>query len=302
MNWKEWFYFNRTERWGLISLLVMSIILLLIPHFIFDEKRKEIFFEPIEIDSKPKKSKSQFAKVDERKDPEKKLEKEAYFSFDPNTLTKDSFMLLGLSPKISSNILKYRDVGGRFRTAESFSKVYGLTKEKFEKLLPYISIKEKPKPEKKEVAQDEAPKEQDYKKYEKYPTVRKTIDINTASVEEFIELPCIASGYANRIVSTRSRVGGFLSKESMKKWCKLPDSTFECILERIEVKTPAKKFNINVLSWEELSGTPFFKPIEARMIDSHRKNHGNYNSISDLKSACPPCKNLDELEGYLVWR
>jgi hypothetical protein len=41
---------------------------------------------------------------------------------------------------VAHNILKYRSKGGLFTTPESFSKVYGISPEKYDELKPFIRI------------------------------------------------------------------------------------------------------------------------------------------------------------------
>ena len=68
---------------------------------------------------------------------EKKAER---FAFDPNTADSTQLLRLGLRPFIVRNIYKYRAKGGRFRKPEDFARMYGLGKEEYKSLEPYIKI------------------------------------------------------------------------------------------------------------------------------------------------------------------
>lgn len=63
-------------------------------------------------------------------------------AFDPNSADSIEFLQRGLSPFIAHTILQYRRAGGKFRTTDDFSRVYGLSSEKFNMLKPYIQISE----------------------------------------------------------------------------------------------------------------------------------------------------------------
>lgn len=63
-------------------------------------------------------------------------------AFDPNSADSIEFLQCGLPPFIAHTILQYRRAGGKFRTADDFSRVYGLSSEKFNILKPYIQISE----------------------------------------------------------------------------------------------------------------------------------------------------------------
>ncbi len=65
------------------------------------------------------------------------------FYFDPNTADSIQFARLGILPRQIHNIYKYRAKGGRFRKPSDFSRIYGLSKEKYEELEPYIKIEKK---------------------------------------------------------------------------------------------------------------------------------------------------------------
>lgn len=61
-------------------------------------------------------------------------------AFDPNTADSLTLRRLGLPQWMVSNVLRYRSKGGRFRRAEDFRKIYGLTQQQFDILRPYIVI------------------------------------------------------------------------------------------------------------------------------------------------------------------
>lgn len=62
------------------------------------------------------------------------------FPFNPNTITKDSLVLLGFSPKQAQTILNYRAKGGAFRKVEDFKKLYVVDSTCYERLKGYIRL------------------------------------------------------------------------------------------------------------------------------------------------------------------
>lgn len=64
----------------------------------------------------------------------------ALFVFDPNTVSQEDFIRLGLSEKVARTICNYRDKGGKFRKPADFQKIWSLQAEDYERLLPYIRI------------------------------------------------------------------------------------------------------------------------------------------------------------------
>ena len=69
--------------------------------------------------------------------------------------------------------------------------------------------------------------------------VLQPIDINTADTSAFIALPGIGSKLANRIVSFRTKLGGFNSVEQIRKVYGLQDSVFMLISPFLKCDNPA---------------------------------------------------------------
>jgi len=67
------------------------------------------------------------------------------FPFDPNTSTGEELQQLGLNEKQTEMILRYRNAGGKFRSAEDFGKMYAISDEEFEALRPFITIENEQK-------------------------------------------------------------------------------------------------------------------------------------------------------------
>jgi len=191
-------------------------------------------------------------------------------SFDPNTLSVEQWTSFGVQEKTARTICKYVQKGGRFYKPEDLRKIWGLSKEQVDKLIPYVRIQNAEKPK----------SEINYSK--KISTV--FIDINGASKEEWESLPGIGPGLAERIMNFREKLGGFVSVDQVSQTYGLPDSTFQKIRSRLNPgTTPLRLLNINRLSTDELSKHPYIRYRTARAIVQYREQHGAYQSIQDLK-------------------
>jgi len=65
------------------------------------------------------------------------------FYFDPNTISSADWKRLGLRDKTIQTIQNYLSKGGHFYKTEDLQRVYGLHKDEYERLLPYIRIESK---------------------------------------------------------------------------------------------------------------------------------------------------------------
>src|SRR5690606_34034363 len=66
--------------------------------------------------------------------------------FDPNTADEQQLLALGLPLKTVRTLLKYRSKGGRFYSPEDLSKLYTLSKEDYNRILPYARVATTQKP------------------------------------------------------------------------------------------------------------------------------------------------------------
>lgn len=146
------------------------------------------------------------------------------FQFDPNTLNEDGFNQLGLNNKVIHTLINYRNKGGYFKSPQDIKKIYGLSPADANRLIPYIQI-------------SSTAKNKNYDYEDKQPPVKQltsnetyhTININTATADEWKSLPGIGEVLGNRIVKFRNATGGFNTVDDVKKTYGLSDSTFNLI-------------------------------------------------------------------------
>ena len=226
------------------------------------------------------------------------------FVFNPNTATAGDFERLGLSVRTAKSIINYRNKGGRFRKVEDFKKIYTLSEADFERLKPFIDI---PKVEN-ALAQegdegtnaDTKPTKEDSKKRIKKST-EVMIEVNEATVEDFQQLKGIGEGYAKRIVSYRSKLGGFVTITQVQEVYGLPKETYEVIEKQLTVKAAAiQKLSINTATYEDLVQHPYIDSKRANAIVKFRKQHGAFASVDDLsKIYAIPASTLKRIKPYL---
>ena len=209
------------------------------------------------------------------------------FSFDPNTATYDDFLCLGLSEKISANIVKYRKSGGIFRKNEDFARIYGITDSIFSRLSPYIKIAAKtPVEPKKRAAKKkytdstwtEKPRKQTYQ-----PKEQPIVELNSADSAQLVALRGIGSVLANRIMTYRDMLGGFYSVEQLREVRKLPPETYANLYSQFTIDTSKiTRINLNDFKYKQLSSHPYMSVTQLNAIMNYKKLAGKFNSVSDL--------------------
>lgn len=277
---KELFTFSKRERGGILALLILMVvsmvIFILIDRFPssqkvdYSEYEKEI--ESFEKQRQFSEDKSYGLKPTQNFTKRNKKETKR-FLFDPNTLPKDSFQLLGISPKLSERILNYRKAGGQFKNPEDLKKIFGFPDEKYQDLKGFIQIKK---------ASDN--KNEASPLSEKKEKSNSIINLNTADTTELMSLKGIGSKLSNRIIKFRNNAGGFYSIEQLTEVYGLKPETLEQIRPFITVDENYSKININTATAEQLKNHPYiYKWNIANAIVSYRTKHGKYHKVEDLK-------------------
>src|SRR5665213_3136780 len=289
---QQYFNFTKKERRGIIYIVALILLLtalpLLFPFFSKEEKVDSSEFEKeiaqLSIDSSSKKI---YSKRDEDyqndytpgyKNYESSKPVELFY-FDPNTATATDWIKLGIKPRTAETIQKYVSKGGKFYKPEDIKKIWGLSEKDAQRLIPFVSIKNTPKnfsnPGQNQIAEKTT--------FTKKLLLQK-VEINIADTSEYIALPGIGSKLSKRIIAFREKLGGFYSIDQIGETYLLPDSTFQKIKPYLVVDSKAiKKLNINSASLEEMKSHPYIRYNTANAIFQYRQQHGNFNSVDEIK-------------------
>ena len=208
--------------------------------------------------------------------------------FDPNTADSTTLLALGLPPWQVRNIYKYRAKGGRYRTKEDFSRVYGLTIEKYRQLEPYITIK--PEVMAADVIKLPTIHKRDYKTAKADDDRNATtagvhklrfgekIDINTADTAMLKTIPGIGTYFAMRIVELRTRRQAFASVDELLAIRNFPETA----LTYMYASQDFPELHVNRLNVSQLCKHPLVNYTQARDIMQLRRTTGAIRSAKDL--------------------
>lgn len=199
--------------------------------------------------------------------------------FDPNNITSDQMISMGFRPYLAERIVKYRNAGGKFLKKEDLLKIYGFSEVFYKQLEPYIAISHQN--ELNSTISNNIKKEETSRVNSNQ---NKKFKINEMDSNDLKSIYGIGSKLALRIISYRNKLGGFYSNEQLSEVYGLSPETLSNLNLKIEASTgDYKKLNINIASETELSNHPYFKKNTAKLIINYRLQHGNYNTIEDLK-------------------
>jgi DNA uptake protein ComE-like DNA-binding protein len=282
---KEWlvayFSFSRQERIGVIALVSLISLIWLLPRF----------FAP---------GKTLAPEIVARADSFLRVEKENTGSvavtlkpsgyFDPNLLSQEEWVQLGVPAKAAATIGRYLEKGGRFRQPSDLRKIYSLRREDAERLMPYVRIKSR------------EPINMQTKTYHRMNTTRyarpdpggqqhfpfkakdRSIDVNEADSAGFETLPLIGPRLASRIVKFRESCGGFYSIDQLSGVYGIHDTVFLRIRPLLKLaRTEVRKLSVNRCDKDSLAMHPYITALEARALVSYREQHGPFRELADLE-------------------
>jgi len=298
MRLRNYLYFSKTQRNGFVIVICFILLLFLLPNILSDYLSK-----PATNFSEFKEDVIEFEQENTRLE-ENNIEAEIpiqLFSFDPNTVTEEDLIKLGIKPSVATTFIKYRNAGAKFYNKEDIKRVYGITESDYSRLAPYIQIKQK-------IPKNPKPKVKEQPKIVEQPLPKQltpfAFNPNDATKETLLDL-----GLSDKVVQTvlnfRSKGGKFWKKQDFKKIYGLSEKNYLTLAPFIEISpsepiTPKSELipndipqsfstpiaikvdinNSNVEDWKKLKG---IGEITAKRIVNFRDKLGGFTSLEQIK-------------------
>lgn len=257
---KSYFVFSKTERRGILALVIVGLLLAVAPY------AYRFFFpsEPFELAQQTISNVSYDAQSGVSDHPPRLT------YFDPNTATDEQFVQLGLSNKQIRSIRSYIEKGGQFRRPSDFCIMYMIDKKTCTALSPYIRIDQNGPGAAKNL--------------QLHKQVGEPLELNTADSVALVKLYRVGPAMAKRIIEYRDKLGGFLFVEQLKEIWGFDEDVLYDLDGRITVDaSKARIWNVNEVEEAQLRTHPYFKYKLSGAIVNFRKQHGAYQSLEDLK-------------------
>jgi DNA uptake protein ComE-like DNA-binding protein len=219
--------------------------------------------------------------------------------FDPNNITKEELQKLPLPEYVINNIIKYKATGATFKNLEHFGKIYGVAPY-IEELKPYLLFNKK--------EQEEAEPALHFKKdtilYEKNLSIDSiqamqalseetikpkkvdniVVEINEANIYQLMQIKGVGEWYANKLISTRDKLGGFITKSQIYELSGIPADRLDQFIESLTIDhTKIKKWKINKALESEIYKYPYFTSKQAKILILYRMHHKGIKSLDQLR-------------------
>lgn len=226
------------------------------------------------------------------------------FPFNPNTMTEEEGLKMGLTDRQVRNIINYRESGGHFYSKKDLGRLYTISESDFEQLEPFIVL---PVVSRETRTGREQAKSKEMKRgTESEKTVKKEIpivDVNVVDSATLVELPQLGSYTAGRIVSYREKLGGFISLEQLREVKGIDSARYEAIfpylrLESVEIK----QLDVNRSDFKTLVNHPYLNYNQVKTIVNHREKKGMIRNWTQLQTVVGEKEPINPLiERYLKY-
>ena len=271
MKLESHFTFNRTQRSGILFLVLLILGLLSI--YIF-----------VDFSSKPSfnTSSSEILALQEELDSLKAVEKEAkkptIYPFNPNFITDYKAYILGLSTEEYERLKSFRSNDQWINSAADFQNVTNVSDSLLEAISPYFKFPDW-------ITNPTETKSKSYKNYNVEMPYAQKVDLNKATKEQLQKVSGIGDAYSDRIIKYRKTLGGFADDIQLYNVYGLDSAVVKRTLLQFTVKTPheIKKMNINTASASDIATIPKVSFELAKKIWEFRKLREEIEDITELQ-------------------
>jgi competence protein ComEA len=314
-----YFFYTHSERNGVLLLIALSWAILLSP------KLYSSFRKPMSVTDF-----SAFEKAVATFEPSKventeggyfgnEKQSSTLFGFNPNTASLEELTQLGLSLKVATTLVHYRERGGQFQHQEDLMKIYGMTSADYNRLKAYIELDNE-----KFSWQQQGGYKTGFRKETSIGTTQqrevnlKPFDPNTATESDLLGLG-LDERTVNNLLKYREKKGIFYKKEDLRKLYTLSDIDFirienfiqftenHSITEKITTtdskgsanntieKNRNTVIDVNTASQDDLLQIRGIGSTFAARIINHRDKLGGFATMEQLKEVYLPDSTLQNI-------
>ena len=284
---RKWFSFSKGERIAIITIL--AVILVLVLACLFRPTRKSLSDESLhDLDSLLALRQAAIEAQQQQKAEKLREVAELHpFPFNPNTITEDEWLQMGLTDRQVRNIMNYKAKGGKFYSKNDLGKLYAISEEEYAQLEPFIVLPE--------VARGKSTNTKSSTQggvstgsTTAKPVEKKAIpivDLNSVDSTTLVELPQIGPYTAVRIIELREKLGGFVDKEQLRDVKGMDEARFAAIQPYINLgATEIRKVDVNRDDFKTLVRHPYLSYEQVKRIFNQREKRGMIKNWAQLEA------------------
>ena len=282
---RKWFSFSKGERVAIVTIL--AAILILVLACLFRPSRQSLSDESLHnLDSLLALRQSAIEEQQQKQAEKAQEVAELHpFPFNPNTLSEEEWLRIGLTDRQVRNIMNYKAKGGKFYLKKDLGRLYTISEEEFAQLEPFIVLPEVSRSTRnKTSAQSGVSTSSTSAK----PVEKKAIpivDLNTVDSTTLVELPQIGPYTAVRIIEFREKLGGFVDKEQLRDVKGMDEARFTAIQPYINLgAVEIRKVDVNRADFKTLVHHPYLSYEQVKRIFNQREKRGMIKNWEQLEA------------------
>lgn len=293
---KSHFWYTKSQRNG-IFLLVIIIIILQVFLFVNPFSSDEI------VDVNQPKLVAFQQQIDSLKAVEIENRKPKIYPFNPNYITDAKGEQLGMSLAEIDRLLAFRKTNKFINSKEEFQQVTKVSDSLLNNIAPYFKFPDWVVERNKKLNQVSNKTEKRVVESDGKKNQPSTLDINKASVYDFLTIEGVEEKLAERIINYRSKLQGFSFLTQIYEVYKIDKNTADQITSTFTIieKPIIQKKNINTIEFKELLKNPYIDYELCKKIFEYRDEVAELQNLSELKNIKGfPLDKYDRIVLYLL--
>lgn len=293
---KSHFWYTKSQRNGIFLLVIIIVILQIF-----------LFINPFSSDdfvdvNQPKLLAFQ-QQIDSLKAVELENRKPKIYPFNPNYITDAKGEQLGMSLVEIDRLLAFRKTNQFINSKEEFQKVTKVSDSLLNKIAPYFKFPDWVIERNKKLKQASNKTEKRAVDTNVKSNQPLTLDINKATVYDFLTIKGVEEKLAERIINYRSKLQGFSFLTQIYEVYKIDKNIADQIASSFKIieKPIINKKNINAIEFKDLLKNPYIDYELCKKIFEYRDEVAELQNISELKNIKDfPLDKYDRIVLYLV--
>lgn len=264
-------YSKATKRGIIVFTLLMVLIFVLPDVYIYFKRDDQVSFQQWSNEEQKAvvKVQQEYKRYTFDKTPRKYLKPPS--TFDPNKYTEKDWINLGMSEKQAHAMRKFLKYP-IYSNAE-LKRIFVLPEQLYELIKDSTLYPSKPLRE-------------DFYSEQKFQQKLQIISINTATLEEVLEIRGIGVYDAKNIVKYRDALGGFYSENQYAEVWKSTPEKMEIWKKYLRIEAShIQKININTCSSDVLAKHPYISWNLANSLVKLRLQNGNFSKVDEVKKS-----------------
>jgi len=291
-RFKSHFWYNNSQRNGILFLVLLIITLQLIYFFVIPSISTE---DSTDLNSNEIIEFQQ--EIDSLKQIALENKKPKIYPFNPSFLSDYRGYQVGMSTEEIDRLLKHRANGNYINSAKQFQQVTQVSDSLLKTIEPYFKFP------------DWVTNKKQYKNYndnQTSPQTREesfiTKDLNSATAEELKIVKGIGEKLSQRIVKYRNKLDGFIISDQLYEVWGLDKEVADKTLERFPIinKPIVEKINVNTATFKEVLSIIYIDYELTKKIFNYRDEVAEFQSLEELKKIDGfPLEKFDRIALYL---